>query len=174
MAIPPLVAGSLPLGRWAFGEQDVAVAFVDRQGTAGGDIWDEWRQLTGALRQAVGNVAAAWLSGSFVTDKPDPGDIDSLYVIDTASIAAVTDAQYQAFISVVAQSRVRSAFGLRVDSYILEWMPYPGPQPPVWADGYLRTRGYWDDFWGRARDPDDRLASIPRRGYLEVILDGYH
>lgn len=172
MPIPPLSSGSLPMGRWACTEQEVGQAFT--QGTGRGDIWSEWQQLTGALRQVVGGVAAAWLSGSFVTNKPDPGDIDCLYVIDTAHLAAVTDAQHQAFIDVVTRSRVKARFGLRVDSYILEWAPYQGPQPPVWANGYLQTRGYWDDFWGRIRDPDARLASIPRRGYLEVILDGYH
>lgn len=139
------------------------------------DIWSEWQQITNALRRVVGGVAAAWVSGSFISDKPNPADIDCLYVVDTARLAvAVQDPRNAGLMDVIARSGVKATFGLRVDSYVLEWMPFPGASPPVGTEVYLRTRGYWDDLRGRTRDSDDRLASIPRRGYLEVILDGYN
>ena len=43
---------------------------------------------------------------------------------------------------------------------------------------YYVMRGYWDDWWMRLRNqagagqPID-LEALPRRGYVEVILDGY-
>lgn len=73
----------------------------------------------------------------------------------------------------MSRSQVKQTFQLPVDSYVLEWTPTPGPGVPVGARGYLEQRGYWDDLWVRVKDTDDRLDSIPRRGYLEVIVDGY-
>ena len=64
-------------------------------------------------------------------------------------------------------------FADKGDSYVLEWMPSPGHQRPVGAEPYYGNRGYWDNLWVRVRDSDQRLDSVPRRGYLEVILDGY-
>lgn len=139
-------------------------------------IWDQWVDLTNALRSIVGEVAACWLSGSFFTDKPIPGDIDCLYVIDTSRLAAVSasgQVNHIWFLHCASRGRVKSAFGLNVDSYVLEWAPTPGPARGVGTGTYLADRGYWDDLWVRVKDPDARLDSIPRRGYLEVILDGY-
>ncbi len=175
MTVPALVGGVLPLGRWACTPSEVEHAFVQGSGGDRIDIWNEWRQVTEALRQAVGAVAAVWMSGSFISDKRNPADIDCLYVVDTARLdTARPDPRARALIDVIGTSRVKSQYGLRVDSYILEWTPYSGSTPPVGADNYLKFRGYWDDFWVRSRDTDPRLGSIPRRGYLEVILDGYH
>lgn len=35
-------------------------------------------------------------------------------------------------------------------------------------------RGYWDDLWCRLRSNDDNEARVSRRGYVEVIIDGWH
>jgi hypothetical protein len=114
------------------------------------------------------------MSGSFFTDKTAPQDIDCVYLIDTADLQRVMrgggpDAQ---LIWAVANSRAKSLLGLNVDAYILEWAPAPTAQPSS-PTSYYETRGYWDDLWVRVRDADPRLDSIPRRGYLEVIVDGY-
>ena len=39
---------------------------------------------------------------------------------------------------------------------------------------YMVTRGYWDQFWSKARfaEGNDRWH-YPSAGYLEVIIDGY-
>ncbi|QXT62890.1 hypothetical protein KDB89_14375 [Tessaracoccus palaemonis] len=130
-------------------------------------------QLTDTLRSNVGRVPAAWLSGSFLTDKPVPGDLDSVYVVDTADLqASMLDPLKQRFVTVVAQSSVKKLLNIKVDSYILEWDPTDGPGPTSSPD-YYSYRGYWDDLWVRQRDSDPRVDSVPRRGYVEVILDGY-
>jgi hypothetical protein len=46
-------------------------------------------------------------------------------------------------------------------------------------DQYLRRRGYWDDFWMRTRSgtkgqPFQVADALPRRGYVEISLDGFH
>ena len=177
LGAPPLVNGHLPMGRWVCTLDEAESSYVptdpaDRRR----EIWDQWIDVTRALQSVVGEVAACWLSGSYFSNKPVPGDIDCLYVIDTdhlAQAAASGDRSHLAFLHTVMTNRIKSTFGLHVDSFVLEWVPTPGPGRPVGAAGYLADRGYWDDLWVRVKDSDHRLDSIPRRGYLEVIIDGY-
>ncbi|WP_425564312.1 DUF6932 family protein [Nostocoides veronense] len=136
-------------------------------------LWSDWLQLTSLLKAVVGRVPAAWLSGSFLTDKPVPGDIDCLYIVDVDDVqAAMADAGRARVLDVIARNGVKSAFNLNVDSFVLEWCPASGAAgsaPPA----YYQQRGYWDDLWVRYRDPDPRTESLPRRGFLEVTIDGY-
>jgi Family of unknown function (DUF6932) len=178
MSTPAFTNGHLPMGRWVctLAEAEQAYVPIDPADPRR-QIWDQWIRLTEALRRVAVDVAACWLSGSFFTDKPVPGDLDCLYVIDTARLADVSasgDPARIGFVRAVSQSRVKALYGLPVDSYVLEWIPTPGPSPTaVGAQNYLELRGYWHDLWVRIRDSDPRLDSIPRRGYLEVIIDGY-
>jgi hypothetical protein len=173
--IPTLLSGRLPLGRWPSYPAEVESIFAsDPAQDKRREIWKDWLQLTAALRSVVGAVPAAWLSGSFFTDKVEPNDVDCLYIIESSRVVnASRDPMRSAFLRVVASSEVMSTFGLLVDSYILEWVPTPGVNRPVGATRYLSDRGYWDDLWSRERSADARADSIPRRGYVEVILDGY-
>ncbi len=64
--------------------------------------------------------------------------------------------------------------GINLDTYILPWSPQPGPVPSLQEHfDYLYLRGYWDDLWGRIKDANPSIEILPRRGYLEVGLDGY-
>jgi len=139
------------------------------------DIWTHWAQLTDVVRSVVGGVPVAWLSGSFLTDKTEPGDLDCLYIIESSRVvaAAAADPRNASFLDLVVRNQVKSVLGLMVDSFVLEWVPTPGVGRPVGPARYLADRGYWDDLWSRERSTDDREDSIPRRGYLEVVLDGY-
>lgn len=174
-APPPIVDGWLPHGRWACTEKEAKAAYVDGRPGDRETIWREWEQITKALRSVVGEIAACWLSGSFFTDKPDPSDIDCLYIIDSVRLmeAISAEARHAQLLEIVAQSRVKELFGVRVDSYILEWIPTSGCEILEGTHGYLQQRGYWDNLWCRVRDADARLDAVPRRGYLEVHLDGY-
>lgn len=175
MAIPALVNGRLPLGRWATTPGEVRDAFVGPgSGAVRRAIWDDWSRLTEVMREVVGTVPAAWLSGSFLTGKEEPGDLDCVYVVESsAMLEAWRDETQARFLYAVLTSQVKEAFGLKVDSYILEWMPTAGSGRSVGAERYLSDRGYWDDLWSRQRSTDLRQDAIPSRGYLEVILDGY-
>ena len=173
MPIPALVGDDLPLGRWPASAAELEHAFVSGQGDVRAAIWDEWNELTAALRYVV-PVAAAWIGGSFLTSKPEPGDIDGVYVIDwAAAFVARSDLRKAQLLQAVAQNRIKTTFGLRVDSFVLEWWPTAGPGRPAIAQRYLENRGYWDDLWSRRRSTDEREDSMPRVGYLEVIIDGY-
>lgn len=165
------------MGRWVCTLDEAEASYVPADpADHRRQLWEQWTSLTVALQSVVGELAACWMSGSFFSAKAVPGDIDCLYVIDTdrlAEVVASGDADRIAFLRTVATNRVKATFGLHVDSFVLEWVPTPGPGRPVGAAGYLADRGYWDDLWVRVKDNDHRLDSIPRRGYLEVIVDGY-
>lgn len=175
MTPPPLTNGKLPQGRWVCSVEETEAAYVSGQSGDREAIWSHWRSLTDALREVVGEIAACWLSGSFFTDKPDPVDIDCVYVVDHARLAEASAAspENEMFLRIVRTSQVKDRFKLRVDSYVLAWVPTAGPGKNEEAKGYFEWRGYWDDLWSRVRDDDLRLDAIPRRGYLEVHLDGY-
>ena len=177
MGAPGLVSGCLPMGRWTVTEAEAEALCATPDETLHREIWQEWQQLTTSVRSCVGEVAACWLSGSFFTDKPIPADLDCVYFIDNGLLAnARTDASRAAFLQIVAtKDEVKKQFGLRLDSFIVDWMPLPGVDAGTVfrQKNYLMPRGYWDDLWSRMRDPDPRLESVPRHGYLEVILDGY-
>ena len=76
--------------------------------------------------------------------------------------------------------RPGGALNVRVDAYLLGWRQLISPDPGHNPDHsfYYVMRGYWDDWWMRLRNqagagqPID-LEALPRRGYVEVILDGY-
>ena len=174
MALPALVGGSLPLGRWPATTSELEAAYVSGQSAQRQLVWSDWLELTTALREVVGAVPAAWLSGSFLTDKAEPQDLDAVYLIEWPVMRTVhADPQRAAFVQAVAASKVKETFGLSVDSYILEWWPTAGTLPRPWASRYRDQRGYWDDLWSRQRSTDLRQDAMPRRGYVEVILDGY-
>lgn len=165
--------GLLPLGRWVATVDEVHGAFVAGKSAKRGEVWNDWLELTAALRELV-HIPAAWLSGSLLSDKDEPGDVDSVYIAEWAHILRLRgDADAAGFIEAVSRSRVKEYFQLQVDSFILEWFPMAGTQRHRFSSSYHQDRGYWDDLWTRQRSNDLRLDALPRRGYVEVILDGY-
>lgn len=174
--LPGLHNGELPLGRWPATAAEVAGRFVEGQSPHRAKLWDDWRRLTSALQGAIGKLAAAWLSGSFFTEKEVPGDVDCLYIIDIDVVLAARhhpDPRVAQLFQVVANNETKATFGLSVDTFVLTWTPTPGVLRPAHAETYLQDRGYWDDLWSRQRSTGPREDSLPRRGYVEVIIDGY-
>jgi hypothetical protein len=187
--IPPLTpSGLLPLGRYAATPPEVEAAFVTGHRWSGSKtrptIWADWQKITAQTRKII-PVAAAWLGGSFVTDKDDPDDLDVVYLIDSRESAVVTKPLHRGFLALLAQGHaLRDTSGARLDTFVINWVPDPdgtglaGPSVVPGFDDYTKSRGYWDDLWQRKlsgpkmspRVPSDAL---PKRGYLEVILDDF-
>jgi len=164
------------MGRWVCTSAEVEEAFVDFDSGVRQKIWSDWLMLRDAIRSAIGEVAACWLAGSFVSDREIPGDIDCVWVVDAQvwnTALNSGDPHLAQFLLNCAGNAVKSDYDLQVDSFVLEWMPTPGPTRPEVARTYYGDRGYWDNLWVRIRDSDQRLDSVPRRGYLEVIIDGF-
>lgn len=179
--IPPFdpVTGALPLGRFPATLTEVAQVLVTDIGTERrSELWGELRDVTTILASHVA-VASAWLSGSFVTTKPDPQDIDVVYWVENVELERARGIPASASVlqEVTTPGRLHE-LGLRVDAYVIPWVSNEtaaarGPQDLA----YHQARGYWDDLWLRLRSgpkgaTPTRLDSIPRRGYLEVSLGG--
>jgi hypothetical protein len=145
-------------------------------------LWGEWQAAVQILRSVV-PIAAVWLSGSFISSKLDPEDVDTVFWVrdDLLEAARLKDPRSANVVAAFSQGRgvLEGATGLRVDSYLCAWRPNPSPMPRDWRDTEYQTqRGYWDDFWLRHRsgaktDPPVPEDALPRRGYFEVLIDGY-
>src|SRR5262249_43687504 len=141
--VPALTSdGLVPHGRWCVTLSEIEAAFVTGQAEPRPSIWAEFGTATAAL-QSITHVAALWLSGSFFTSKPDPGDIDCVYIVDDRS--KPTNPQESALFDLFTGGRLRQVTKLRVDSYVLPWVYRPGVEVDVASQIPLMWRGYWSD-----------------------------
>nr|WP_138733093.1 hypothetical protein [Modestobacter excelsi] len=141
-------------------------------------IWAQWHEAAAALR-AVVPVCAAWVGGSFLSQEMEPKDIDCVWIVDEGLLDEVRqDPDARQYISLFANGLIRRD-DMRVDCRIMHWRPRPGIEMEDARDqDYAMWRGYWDDFWQRVRNgpegaPRTRAETLPRRGYVEVVLDGF-
>ena len=182
MVLPQLDGLSIPPGRFRASLEEVATTWLDApeigHSTTRRLIWDHWMEAKERLRDAV-PVAMVWLSGSFLSPKPDPDDLDCVWVIDETLLAvARMEPDRKRLIGLFADNQLKTV-GMRVDSFVLAWRRRPEIAPRDQRDHeYLHSRGYWDDFWQRTRTgtkgaEPHRDDALPRRGYLEVVLDGF-
>lgn len=143
-------------------------------------VWNDWQAATALLRQHV-PVSAAWVGGSFLTSKAEPDDIDCVYWVDSVALqnAHLNPASAQVIQVFAGQRMLRDLVGLEVDTFVVAWSCCPDiAQAAPHTGRYWSSRGYWDDFWSRMRSgpkgaPAVRDDALPRRGYLEVIFDGF-
>ncbi|WP_194227583.1 DUF6932 family protein [Cellulosimicrobium cellulans] len=191
MPIPDLVDNVLPPGRHCCTEDELHSRFVDHgdfaTSTTRRDIWSQWGLARDLLRSSV-LVHRAWVSGSFLTTKVSPNDIDVTFIINEADRLRrpVADLQMVEAFQLRKQDQTTGdlvpAHGLaRVDTYLLGWAPHhlgPSGQPDPNYSAYAMQRGYWDDWWSRRRTTSKSAPLVPadaypRRGYLEVSFDDY-
>lgn len=182
MGLPGLDGLAIPPGRFRVTTEDIVATWLDApqlaQSTTRRPIWEHWMEAQARLREVV-PVAMAWLGGSFLSPKLDPGDLDCVWVIDeTMLTVAGMDPDRARLIALFANNQLQNV-GIPVDSFVLAWRRRPGTRPRDPLDHqYLQARGYWDDFWQRTRtgtkgSEPHRDDALPRRGYLEVVLDGF-
>lgn len=176
--------GALPVGRFPATLGEVKSSYVDAPQFAGSttrsEIWSHFESATSELRRIV-PVAYVWIAGSFTTNKLDPDDLDVIYWCEDRLVDLVTDVRDKQILEMFALNSLRNVTGLRVDTRYGRWHVHPDADrvPKAQHESYARSRGYWDDFWLRSRsgaktDPRVRDDALPRRGYLEVILDGIY
>ena len=176
--------GTLPVGRFPATLAQVKATYVDAPEFAGSstrsEIWDDFDDATRVLRDIV-PVAYVWIAGSFTTDKLDPDDLDVIYWCEDRLVDLVTDVRDKQILELFAKNQVRHTTGYRLDTRYGRWHVHPEADrmPKAEHMSYAAIRGYWDDFWLRSRsgaktDPLVRDDALPRRGYLEVMLDGVY
>lgn len=179
--IPELLpeTGCLPHGRFPSTLEEIEERFVSSLTNDNGHrrkLWGDFERATRAIR-SVTPVASAWLGGSFVSDRVSPSDIDVVYLVRANEYDAITDDEKKK-LNIFRGERKLFAKDMRVDSYVIDWRPRGSERPEDNESNMnLARRGYWDDWFQRDRAPGspetDPNNAIPRRGYLEVVLDGY-
>lgn len=171
------MSGALPSGRFSTSLDSFASTFAQVSG-ARMELWEEWQAATSLLQSHV-PICAAWIGGSYLTTKDFPEDIDCVYILDSDHLETLPEESRRIVEAFASGKAIRQATGLRLDTFVLHWVSSATTQrthPDVRQ--YHSDRGYWDDLWSKMRsgakgaDPT-RLDSHPRRGYVEVILDGY-
>lgn len=176
--IPPLTDhGDLPRGRFCASLDDVEKRFVTDAAYDGSNtreqIWSDFNDLVELIKRIRVRVPAAFIGGSFVTDKLDPSDVDVAFLVDTSRITNPNT--YGQLQQRVADPKANN--GLQVDSFLIPWHP-DGSELGGNHPSYAIERSRWDDFWQRKvaladRIPHERSHAMPVRGYVEVIIDGY-
>lgn len=168
--------GCLPMGRHTVTEAEAKAYCITPDAAHRAELWEHLEKLTRMVRGAVGTVPAFWLGGSFLTDKERPNDIDVVYLLARKDVEGA-DVEGREMLNLLQKKRVQARLGLPIDAYMLDWWPRPGINRGTATDRpsrYLENRGYWDDLWSRRRDDTPALDKLPRRGYLEVIVDGFN
>ena len=181
--IPQLTTtGYVPAGRYLCDLEEIEKRFVDsyQNSSTRAGIWDEFQQFLGELQRII-PVCAIWIGGSFISEKNNPADIDLLLIVDSNKLEhlQLSDEDNKFLYACTKGHEIWKTLGisLRVDTYTVFWKAIPNGIPPE-SEEYYQARGYWDDFWQRYRsgsktDTYVREDSFPRRGYLEVVINGY-
>ena len=178
--IPPITAdGHLPLGRHRCDLGELEQTFVldaqFRSSAVRKEIFGDLCQVI-ELFNAFGTdlMELVWVGGSFTSDKPDPGDIDCLFMLDQEVFDSLSNTQRAKLLKLKRKDYVREKFNLKVEPFILVREEFENPWEKDWvaekAVHYLAARGAWDDWWQRIRGTAGGTSSTPVRGYLEVTL----
>lgn len=165
MPIPDLTErGYLPQGRYLCTLDEVRKQFG----------WNEHRiQLLRDLKsylivwEQVLPLSRLWIGGSFLTQKEKPGDIDVTAIVREKYVSTEEEQRFLSNMLSLPGPRFKKATGLSIDQYPFVWSEYSDVPTEESHVNYVRSRGYWDDWWGRERSTGAEQV----RGYLEVILD---
>lgn len=177
--IPDLnVKGYLPAGRYNCTLDEIEQKFVNAfpADTTRTSIWADFKKYS-SLLQKTNCVCALWIGGSFTSKKANPSDIDVVAIINSDQVPAGSPA-HRLLQVCSAGHDFKTQTGLAIDSFGLWWEPDTSGGCSD-APQYFKYRGYWDDFWQRTRSGFvkhsviTRNETFPKRGYLEVTINGY-
>jgi hypothetical protein len=188
--IPELdsTTGHLPVGRYGATLDEVCARFVTAPTFSGSvrraGLWsgfETWLALWGRCMndlEAPDLLRGLWVAGSFISDEPEPEDIDVTVFVDQELVDRCRGRGVRALRQLFGhRDKIRKEFGVEV--FPVPWVPVASvlAQASQTAEqrSYLALRGAYDDLWQRRRPPGPKLAPRPEdcgaaRGYLEVIL----
>lgn len=150
---------------WAFNDQRIR-------------LLDELIEFTGLIREIL-PICSVWVGGSWLSDDEIPRDIDAVLLIDSEAINRLTDIGERRLVTTEGLHEFANAMELNVDVSVQTWKALPSVAELSDSDWQiLQDRGFWDDWWQRVRSVprgarSTRLCSLPRRGYAEVVIDGF-
>lgn len=184
--------GYLPLGRHSCDPDEAKALLVDNplfeDSRTRAELWTNFERyltifltledryselLPGPL------VDRVWLGGSFVSAKRDPRNIDTTSFVNRAAHTAIRGKEGA---GVFSKSRDYFLDEFKLSPLFVYYEPvvsvFKLDELEDSQRAYLLSRGAWDDWWQRRRQDGERQAPTvetcePRRGYLEVVLNGW-
>jgi hypothetical protein len=121
-------------------------------------LYSGWRDRRNSIVGVVPEINQEWMAGSFASAKRDPGDIDVVTFLEATDIEALDPAEVATLMDLLTGARAKLRFGTH--GFIVTVFEPADPR----HDLYLHARGYWDDWWSKDRNGDER-------GYLDVRGD---
>lgn len=143
---------------------EVRRRFVDDFGAASDrrikrqEIWDGWMRHRAEL-QAEGAVFATLVNGSFVTDKPEPSDVDIAIVLDALWYNNLSEAQKERVAPLLDARHCKGAY--YCDAYPL--FVYPHGHARFTSTLWAMT--YWTRVFGHFKATGEQKAFL-------VVADG--
>ncbi|MFI9119021.1 DUF6932 family protein [Streptomyces bikiniensis] len=170
--------GLLPPGRYAASLDDLYAQLVSSTGSATREaIWDEWAQHRAVMDAVAGATTRLWVGGSFVSDKPDPSDIDVTYLLRADAYDRL-DRDTLSYLDDLTLRAWCVENGMRVDAHLVrlpEAMAVSQMLPSLLtaeANESFRDIGLYDEMWQCTRGASgaNGVPATLRRGYVEVLL----
>ena len=141
-----------------------------------GEIWEEWTEHRAMVEALVGGISRMWVGGSFISNKPEPSDLDVTYLVsaryyDRLDRETLTDLDDLTLRGWCIEQ------GMRVDGHLLrlpERLEVSQMSPRLLTKGAsesFRDLGLYDELWQCIKPAS--AQSTPgdlRRGYVEVLL----
>lgn len=148
--------GELPQGRYLATSTEFESRFVDTfpLSLTRRRLFDGWATRRQRMSELV-RIEYEWIDGSFVTGKRDPNDIDLVTFIDANTFEALDQADREKLTALAQGAYPRVEFSC--DCYLVLISP-EGHSDHI---TYLVNRGYWDHFWSRNRDKN-------QKGYIMI------
>lgn len=113
------LTGLLPPGRYAASLDELYTTLVQSTGSAvRREIWKEWTDHRAMIQALAGEVSRMWVGGSFVSNKPDPSDVDVTYLL-SARLYDQLDRDTLAYLDDLTLRGWCVDQGMRVDALLL-------------------------------------------------------
>lgn len=139
--------GALPVGDYAPTRADFELRFVDVPSSTRKAIYDGWGRHRTALEAAgLASSERQLLNGSFLTAKPDPGDLDLVVEVTTPDLSPSTQAGLAPVLQLLSGPGAKPKYSC--DAYPLLVLPAVSP------DFHAVTevgRAYWMKWFGQDR-----------------------
>jgi hypothetical protein len=155
--------GYLPPGRHPATADEMKAALVDafEEADQRAMLFEAWTAHKDSLDYLL-PVEHHWVGGSFVSTKPEPGDVDTVAFFDGTAFDALP-LPARRLISYMCQGHGAQPWW-GCDSFMVAIYPEDHPNHEV---ATAQPIAYWNNVWGHTRD-DDQGHRRPR-GYLEVM-----
>ena len=122
------------------------------------ELFNKYLSYSTALKQLCNNAGLIqWVDGSFVTKKPEPGDIDIVTFIDFSIVEALNDK-----LTDYKHPASQNIFG--VDAYIVKLYP----TEHKYYNLYISDSAYWMNHFNKTRR--NRIGNKLQKGFLEINM----